>query len=297
MRWGAHQRIAGYIAKICNLDAWQMMEGSIYPDKVGRGMVDDQNPYNLDFDYPHHKNTTEKVEKLILHLRKERLKGKISPFYLGALIHLISDRWCYSSDAGQIFNEFQDRLEKVEINPEWYHVGIWDSQVLRKVPDEYPFQGPGFKPDEREAMESAFKDSLMTVKSITAGIKPPVIYEKYHREAQSSLEKQKALRVLYWLLTYAHPFFIFNAILQRNTLAERNLVIKYARAKKEAGKNALVGICGILLGLIASPFGIIPLYITILFWFCVLPSIGQFITLNFEIRDEIMQNMDWYVWG
>jgi len=101
MKWGAHLRISGYIAKICKLDTVEMREGSIYPDKVGMKKIHDNNPYGVDFDYPHHKNATEKVRKLILGLRKQRLKGEIHPFYSGALTHLIADRWCY--DAGRIF--------------------------------------------------------------------------------------------------------------------------------------------------------------------------------------------------
>ena len=64
MKWGAHRRIAGYIAKICNLDPVEMMEGSVYPDKVGMKKVRDNNPYGVDFGYPHHKNATDKVRKL-----------------------------------------------------------------------------------------------------------------------------------------------------------------------------------------------------------------------------------------
>ncbi len=286
MRWGAHQRIGGYIAKICKLDTVEMVEGSVYPDKVGMKKIRDNNPYGVDFSYPHHKNATEKVRKLILELRKQRLRGEIHPFYLGALTHLIADRWCYSYDAGRIFDQFENCLEKVEINPRWSHVGIMDGKILNVIPYRYPFQGFGPKPGEREAMKGAFQDCLITIKSILSNIYPPPRYWNYYHEAENSLEKQNTLRGLYWLLTYLHPLFLVTAILQVNTLAEKNMVIKYARAKNDVWKNIGVAIFGCFIALFYP-----------IFWLCILPFIGQFITIAFKIRDEIRRNVDWYIWA
>lgn len=91
------------------------------------------NPYRIDFGYPPHKNTAERIRTLIFQLRKDRLRGEIPHFYLGVLTHFIADKWCYSSDKGNLHQEFEKRLDRVKIDPGWAHVDIMDASILDTI--------------------------------------------------------------------------------------------------------------------------------------------------------------------
>lgn len=282
VRSGAHKRIAVCIGSICGLDIKEMKKGSVCPDKVANNLHS-PNPHMF-LGYPHHKGTTERLRNLILHLRMERLRGEINPLFLGVLTHFIADKWCYSSDKGNIHDEFERRLERVKIDPKWAQVNVMDASILDTIPYNYPFLDFGEKPSEVEAMKGAFQESLTAVKSIISDIYPPQEYYEYYIESQESIKENSTL---YWLLTYLHPLFLLTAILQIDILAETNTVKKYAKVKERSFvTNFLLGIFGCLIAMI-SP----------IFWLSILPLIGFFIAQQIKINDKVLKNIDWYIWA
>lgn len=283
MREGAHKRIAAFIGRICGLDIEEMKKGSVYPDKVATSFQRNLNPYRIDLGYPHHKNTAERIRTLIFQLRKDRLRGEISPFYFGVLTHFIADKWCYSSDRGNLHEEFERRLENVKIDPGWVHVDIMDASILDTIPYNYPFQVPGGELLESEAMMGAFQESLITVKSIIDDVYPPKEYWNYYIESKKSIKDNSTL---YWLLTCLHPLFLLTAFLQMDIFAESDTIKRYAKIKERSFiTNFLLGIFGCIIAL-GSP----------IFWLCILPIIGYFIAQNFKINRKVLKNIDWYIW-
>ena len=283
MRSGAHKRIAAYIGHICGLDTQEMERGSIYPDKVATSLYRSNNPYRIDLGYPHHKDTVERLRNLILQLRKDRIKGRIDPFYLGVLTHFIADKWCYPSDRGYLHQEFEKRLEDVKIDSKWAHVGIMDASILDTIPYNYPCLD-GREPSESEAMKGAFQESLTAVKSIISDIYPPQEYYDYYIESKKSIKENSTL---YWLLTYLHPLFLLTFILQIDILAENDPVKRYIKIKERSAiTNLFLGIFGCIIAL-GSP----------IFWLSILPLIGYFIAQKIKINDKLIKNIDWYTWN
>ena len=132
MKWKSHRECAKAIAEDLGLDREKMLEGSVYPDKVGKAKSyvriakgvsipvahSEARICGVAITYPHHKETDQRIRKIMLRLRAEKLKAKeLEPFILGCLSHLIQDRVVFPYDHPK-FEKFERDIAKYKLKEE-----------------------------------------------------------------------------------------------------------------------------------------------------------------------------------
>ena len=80
MKWKSHREVTRALAEDFGLDISQcerMVEGSVYPDKVGMGRAKEKSSIlGVPLTYPHHKETNWRIHQILLHMRKSILDGQ-----------------------------------------------------------------------------------------------------------------------------------------------------------------------------------------------------------------------------
>jgi len=286
MKWKSHFAVTRALAEDIGLDISQrkrMVEGSVYPDKVGMGEVKGKlSIFGVPLTYPHHKETNERIHQILLGMRKVILnEKKLDPFDIGCLVHLIQDRVVFPH-ADPRFEEFQRAVAKYKIKDEWRmeNVPLMDGAILDALPKILRLDNPY---DPEAALKEGYLESLLILKSL---LQKPFLPEKLqptYIDCKKQVKSNKKLRYAYWLFTYLNPLAPVNAYLDKKAIANHNIVKRYGFVKEGAiWKGAL----SILACLIAwgAWWG---------FW-CLLPLIGQILTARFKVPKELMRNLEWF---
>jgi len=95
MKGKSHREVTRALAEDLGLDISQrerMVEGSVYPDKVGMGKVKGKSSiFGVPLTYPHHKETNERIRQILLRMRSSILDGqKIDGRILNALPNILT---------------------------------------------------------------------------------------------------------------------------------------------------------------------------------------------------------------
>jgi len=287
MKWKSHRECTRAIAEDLGLPKEPMLEGCVYPDRVGmkkygKGVYIE----GVAMHYPHHKETDQRIKTMILRLRKKILKGEQpDPFVLGCLCHLIQDRVVFPH-SDERFEEFERAVAEYRIKEEWRKepIPLVDGAILWQLPRILRLDNPN---DPEAALKEGYKESLLILKSLLQDPNLPRKFQPIYEETKKKLEARKKLRYAYWLLTYLNPLAPLNALLDGRAISQRNIVKRYGHVKRNAARKGWISIFAALLcwGLFGSgPFGLL----------CLMPFIGQILTAWFEVPKELMRNLEWF---
>ena len=302
MKWKSHREVTKVIADDLGLDTKKMLKGSVYPDRVGmKKQGKDVYIEGVAMSYPHHKQTNYRIKKMVLRLRKKVLNGeKIDSFTLGCLCHLIEDRVVFPH-AHRKFEEFERDVAKYKIKNEWReeHIPVKDGAILKELRKILKLDNPN---DPESALKESYQETLLILKSLL--LNPPYLpksFQPLYGNCKKHLKTRKKLRYAYWLLTYLNPLAPLNAIIDREAIANRNIVKRYGFVKRGAIWKGVFSIIAFLIG-----WGIF-VFLQLLphhevtqqlppwwsFW-CLLPTISQILTIWVKIPKELMRNLEWF---
>jgi len=287
MKWKSHREVTRALAEDLGLDISQrerMVEGSVYPDKVGMGKAKGKSSiFGVPLTYPHHKETNERIRQILLRMRSSILDGqKIDPFDIGCLAHLIQDRAVFPYSHSN-FEQFELEIAKYRVKNEWRNptaVPTVDGRILNALPNILTIDNPN---DPEAALKEGYDESLLILKSLLQPPNLPSDLQPIYERTKKSISSKIILRYAYWFLTYLNPLAPVNAYLDRKAIANQNIVKRYGFAKEGAIWKGTLSILACLIAW-GAWWG---------FW-CLLPLIGQILTAWIKIPIELMRNLEWF---
>mgnify|MGYP001025655774 FL=1 len=288
MKWKSHRECTRAIAFDMGLPSEPMIEGCVYPDRVGMNMANKGNSVEgVNMDYPHHSGTDDRIRSLMLQLRKKVLnRDKIDPFVLGCLCHLIQDRAVYPYSDSR-YQDFMDDVARFRIEYEWRResLPLWDGRIVNNLSDMLTLDNPN---NPVGALKEGYQKSLVVLRSILQNPYLPGDLQKRYAYCELVLRSHKKTRYAYWMFTYLNPLAPVHFVLDVNAIRSRDIVKRYGYIKK---KTVLKGIILIF----AAVFFYMAHYSFLGLWALLFSFAGIMITARFNVPEELITNLEWYL--
>ena len=288
MKWTSHRECTSAIASDMGLPREPMIEGCIYPDRVGMHEANKGNSVEgVYMGYPHHYDTDGRVRSLILLLRKKVLnRNKIDPFVLGCLCHLIQDRAVHPRSDSR-YQDFMEDMARFRIKYEWRmeSLPLWSGSILNNISEVLTLDNPHSPED---ALKEGYQKSLVILRSILQNPYLPDGLQKHYAHCELFLRSHKKTRYAYWMFTYLNPLAPIYFVLDVNAIFSRDIVKRYGYIKKG---TVLKGI--ILIYLAAFIYIIHCSFLGL--WTLFFSFAGIIITTRFNVPKELITNLEWYL--
>lgn len=112
----------------------------------------------------------------------------------------------------------------------------------------------------------------------------PAKFQPIYEDCKNGLEARKKTRAAYWLFTYLNPLAPLNFFVDAKAMAEEDIVKKYGYVKVRSFWKALLSLLAIIISG-GAWWGV---------W-CLLSVMGQLLTAWLKVPQELMRNLDWYI--